>query len=278
MHHPARRPSRRRLLALLVGLTALVMVVDLAGGPGASALRSAGATVLGPLERAVAGGGGSDGSEGAAAAVGAAASTAAARRTAAESRDLAALLGAPATRGAELVPARVVAVGSQGVSGPERVTIDAGSRDGVEPDLTVVSVDGLVGRVVSVAPWTADVLVLGSADLTVGVRVGRGGALASLTGAAGAHPRPAGLLSLALVQRGEVAVGDAVTTMGSAGGRPFRAGVPVGRVTALDASRGQLAPTAAVTPAVDTSTLDIVGVLLAPARTAPRRAVTGGSP
>ena len=43
------------------------------------------------------------------------------------------------------VPARVVAVGASGPAGPERVTIDAGSRDGVEVDRTVVAADGLGG-------------------------------------------------------------------------------------------------------------------------------------
>ena len=83
-----------------------------------------------------------------------------------------------------------------------------------------------MGRVVSTGPWTSDVLLVGSADLTVGVRVGRSGTLGSLTGAAGERPRPAGQLSLELVQRGVVRVGDSVTTMGSVGGRPFVAGHP----------------------------------------------------
>ena len=134
-----------------------------------------------------------------------------------EARRLSALLEAPATRAVRFVPARVVAVGAQGASGPERITIDAGSRDGVTKDLTVVSAEGLVGRVVSTGPWTSDVLLVGSADLTVGVRVGRAGTLGSITGATGERPRPAGQLSLELVQRGTVGVGDPVTTMGSVG-------------------------------------------------------------
>jgi rod shape-determining protein MreC len=107
--------------------------------------------------------------------------------------------------------------------------------------------------------------------------VGRSGTLGSLTGAAGERPRPAGQLSLELVQRGAVRVGDSVTTMGSVGGRPFVAGIHVGRVTAVDPHRGQLAPTAAVTPSVDVSTLDIVGVLLSAPRTTPRQPVEGGT-
>ena len=125
--------------------------------------------------------------------------TALATRLAAAQREVAALHGsagileAPALAGARLVPARVVAVGASGPAGPERVTIDAGSRDGVEVDRTVVAAEGLVGRVVSVAPWTSDVLLVGSPDLTVGVRVGPRGVLGEASGAAvagGARPAP----------------------------------------------------------------------------------------
>lgn len=274
-----RRPTRRRPLLVLVAATVVVMAADVAGWSGSSELRGAGAAVLGPLERLS-----RSGTSGPVAADGPAAGrvrlgyeTPALGRSLEEARRLSALLEAPATRAARFVPARVVAVGVQGASGPERITLDAGSRDGVTKDLTVVSAEGLVGRVVSTGPWTSDVLLVGSADLTVGVRVGRAGTLGSITGAAGERPRPAGQLSLELVQRGTVGVGDPVTTMGSAGGRPFPPGIPVGTVRAVDAARGQLAPTAAVTPAVDVTTLDIVGILLSTPRTTPRSPTQGAS-
>lgn len=274
-----RRPTRRRPLLVLVAATVVVMAADVAGWSGSSELRGAGAAVLGPLERLS-----RSGTSGPVAADGPAAGrvrlgyeTPALGRSLEEARRLSALLEAPATRAARFVPARVVAVGVQGASGPERITLDAGSRDGVTKDLTVVSAEGLVGRVVSTGPWTSDVLLVGSADLTVGVRVGRAGTLGSITGAAGERPRPAGQLSLELVQRGTVGVGDPVTTMGSAGGRPFLPGIPVGTVRAVDTARGQLAPTAAVTPAVDVTTLDIVGILLSTPRTTPRSPTQGAS-
>ena len=272
-----RRPSPRRPLVALIGLTVLLLVADLAGWAGTGHLRAAGAAVLGPLERA-ARSGATDPLAPDAPAAGSsrlAGTVAELDQTTKEANRLAALLESPQTRGATFVPARVVAVGSQGPSGPERVTIDAGSRDGITADLTVVNDQGLVGRVVATGPWTADVLLVGSADLTVGVRVGRAGTLGSLTGAAGERPRPAGMLSLELVQRGVVSVGDPVTTMGSVGGRPFAPGIHVGRVSAVDPARGQLAPTAAVTPSVDVTTLDIVGVLVSTPRTTPRAPAQG---
>ncbi len=44
----------------------------------------------------------------------------------------------------------------------------------------------------------------------------------------------------------------------------------------MDPSSGDLAPTGAVRPAVDVTTLDVVGVLTVPPRTTPRAAVNGG--
>src|SRR6187431_3836713 len=81
----------------------------------------------------------------------------------------------------------------------------------------------------------SDVLLVGSADLTVGVRVGPRGVLGEASGAAvagGARPEP-GLLSFALVDRGAATVGDVVTTLGSVGDRPFVPGIPVGAVATV---------------------------------------------
>lgn len=277
-----RTPPRRRVLGAAVVVTATVALLGAGGGAGATdlpAVRSAAAAVLGPLQRWL-------GPDDDALATERAARTAAEARLAATAReaagraDLATLLADPALAGQRLVAARVVAVGSGGPAGPERVTIDVGSRDGVEVDTTVVAPEGLVGRVVAVAPWTADVLVLGGPDLAVGVRVGERGVLGEASGAAlagGVRPA-AGLLSLALVDRGAMAAGDVVTTLGSVGARPFVPGVTVGTVRSVDARPGRLAPTGTVEPAVDPTSLDVVAVVLAPSRTAPRPAVEASPP
>ena len=266
------RPSRRRLLSTLLAATLVVMLVDLAGGPGPGSLREAGGAVFGPLERVLAGRRPAD-----AAPLRAVVDTAQLAQESVAGRQLRALLAMPAIAGGGVVPARVVAVGRQGASGPERVTIDVGSRDGIHPDLCVVTAAGLVGRVVAVSLWTADVLLVGSADLVVGVRVGAAGTLGSVgSGARGPHPRAAGELNLTLVQRGTVTPGDVVTTMGSIGGVPFPAGLAVGTVATVDVSPGDLAPGAAVRPAVDVTTLDVVGVLTTPPPRTPRPALTAG--
>jgi rod shape-determining protein MreC len=267
--------SRRLLTAALVA-TGLVVALGVSGAAGLDPVRGAAAAVLGPLER-LAGPGDDEVSAARAEQAALATRLAAAQRQVAFLHADAGILATPALAGARLVPARVVAVGASGPAGPERVTIDAGSRDGVQVDRTVVAAEGLVGRVVSVAPWTADVQVVGSADLTVGVRVGPRGVLGEASGAAvagGARPDP-GLLSFALVDRGAATVGDVVTTLGSVGERPYVPGILVGTVATVHLGVGRLAPTGTVTPAVDTTSLDVVAVVLGPGRSTPRPAATG---
>ena len=168
-----------------------------------------------------------------------------------------------------LLPARVVAwsAGTSPVGG-RTVTIDVGERDGVAEDQTVVCADGLVGRVLRVAPTSADVLLLGDPDVVVGVRYGEGGddgagALGSVlaTTAPGLPRRGPGELTLTALGDHPISVGDRVTTLGSPDDRPYVARVPLGTVTSVDPDRGQLGRTAVVTPSVDTDTLDLVAVV-----------------
>lgn len=266
--------SRRRLLVVLLAVTVAVLGLDVAGGPGVAELRSAGGAAFGPLERILSPGAGRDDAATAGAQDRVLHDQLVAQTRVARALDE--LTGAPDLAGSTFLPARVVGVGRQGASGPERVTLDVGSRDGVEVERSVVAADGLVGRVVAVSPWTCDVLLVGSADLVVGVRVGRSGTLGSVgSGARGPQRRPAGQLNLTVVERGSVRPGDVVTTLGSVGGTPFPAGLRVGTVEEVDQAPGDLTPTAAVRPAVDLTTLDVVGVLLDGPRSTPRPSSSG---
>ena len=133
-----RRPSR--WLGAAVALTVVVALVGVTGVSDLPVVRTAAATVLGPLERWL-------GPDGDALTTERAARTAAEARAAAAERDTAGraelgrILADPALTGQRLVAARVVGVGSQGPAGPERVTIDVGSRDGVEVDTSVVAAE-----------------------------------------------------------------------------------------------------------------------------------------
>ncbi|GAA5160786.1 rod shape-determining protein MreC [Ornithinimicrobium tianjinense] len=163
-----------------------------------------------------------------------------------------------------LLPARVVAYapGTSPVGG-RTVTLDVGSEDGVAEDQTVVSVDGLVGRVVRVAARSSDVLLLGDPGVVVGVRFGPEGGLGSVGAVPtpGLPPREHGELTLTVAGDTPVAVGDDVTTLGSPDDRPYVARVPLGTVTSVDPDRGQLGRTAVVRPHVDPDVLDLVAVV-----------------
>lgn len=274
---PDRR--RRRLVAIAVLVTLALLAFDRVGAPGPSLIRRGAATVLGPLERVLAPGdrGGEDGLRRENDRL--ASELREARSQAQDAADVDQLLASPTTRGAKVVAARVVGVGAPGPQGVVRLTLDVGSRDGITADRTVVSADGLVGRVASVAPWTSDVLVIGGPDVTIGARIGEAGALATVGGstASGADREP-GELGISLVQTGTLRVGDEVRTLGSVDGRPFVPGVLIGTVSSVEPQRGRLAPSGSVTPAVDVAKLSVVGVLLTEPRTTPRPAATGAAP
>jgi rod shape-determining protein MreC len=120
--------------------------------------------------------------------------------------------------GYALVPARVVGLGpAQSFS--RTVTIDAGARAGLRPDMTVINNDGLVGRILRVTRTTATVLLIVDTESVVGGRVGRSMEVGFVhgRGVLGGDGR----LDLELVDQSVVpAEDDTVVTFGSDGGAP----------------------------------------------------------
>ncbi|MGA8046138.1 MAG: rod shape-determining protein MreC [Dermatophilaceae bacterium] len=271
-HHPL-----RRRYALLAGalVTLLIMGLDLADPDAAipSTLRSAGATVTGPLLTAVA----DTFPEPPDHAVDLAQTGARLALTESEVRrlggivdlstspTLAAATDSPtdtAPQAAGIVTARVVGIGTPAATGPQRLTIDVGSRDGIATDQTVLNHQGLVGRTVRVGTTTADVLVLGAQDLVVGARTDSGllGTVGPPTPADGA--RDPGQLTFSAIAIADLEPGELLTTVGSPDATPFVAGIPVGTVVSVDPGTGRLGPTAAIRPAADIARLDVVGVVV----------------
>ncbi len=158
-----------------------------------------------------------------------------------------------------VVPAQVTALGSA-FGFALTVTIDAGSRDGVESGQTVVNGDGLVGRTTRVGPFTSTVLLVTDPGFTVGARLTREGTVGLASGDG------EGAMTYELVEGGRVSVDDALLTTGST---TFVPGVPIGRVTQVDPG-GALVTTARVQPFVRTASLDVVGVVTSPPRGVPR--------
>lgn len=286
MNHDNRRT--RALLALLLFTSICLITIDYRGGPGSplDGVRSVAAAVFGPVEQ-VASAIASPISD-AVDKVGTLGNgTTDAQRLAKQNQELRLKLRTSAlarSRAAELdgllklagagrykvVPAQVIAIGAAQTFS-WTVTIDAGTRDGVKPDMTVVNGDGLVGRVKTAGPSTSTVLLAIDPESSVGVRL-EGSMEVGFTTGQGVRDR--GALDLRLLDgQATVSKGDRLVSFGSQGDRPYVPGVPVGDVVSVRGTPGSQTRTATVRPYVDFTSLDLVGVVVEPPRTDPRDAV-----
>ncbi|MCX5259136.1 rod shape-determining protein MreC [Streptomyces canus] len=168
--------------------------------------------------------------------------------------------------------AEVIAIGAaQGFSWT--ITVDVGANDGIQRDMTVLNGDGLVGRVTTVGPNTATVLLANDPDFTVGTRMEASDELGFASGQ-GDRPLRVELLN----GKAEVKKGDRLVTFGSQADKPFVPGVPVGVVSRVDPSGGDLTRTLYVTPYVSFTKLDIVGVVVQAPKKDPRDTVLPPKP
>ncbi|ATL27742.1 rod shape-determining protein MreC [Streptomyces formicae] len=168
--------------------------------------------------------------------------------------------------------AEVIGIGAaQGFSWT--VTIDAGANDGLKRDMTVLNGEGLVGRVTTVGPDTATVLLANDPDFTVGTRMEKTDELGFATGQ-GDRPLSVQLLN----GKAKVKKGDRFVTFGSQKDKPFVPGVPVGEVVRVDPSGGDLTRNVYVKPYVGFTKLDIVGVVVQAPREDPRDTVLPPKP
>jgi len=173
----------------------------------------------------------------------------------------------------EVTPAEVIAVGpAQDFAWT--LTIDAGSLDGIEEDMTVINGDGLIGRVLKVYNSTATVVLIVDPESSVGGRVAGSQEIGIVSGTG----RQNSLEFQLLDPLGEVNPGDAVVTFGSKNGRPYAPGLPIGEVVDVTGSAGQLARIATVRPFANVSQLSVVGVVVKPPREDPRDSVLPNPP
>ncbi|WP_405730118.1 rod shape-determining protein MreC [Streptomyces sp. NBC_01537] len=280
----------RLLLVLLVAIAFALITVDIRGGESSplDGARSAAAAVFGPVENGVA------------SAVDPVGNAIAAVRdsgdrsdkltelerqnaqlkqelgskdaTRARAKELDKLLKTAATGQYRVKAAQVIAIGAaQGFSWT--VTIDAGSGDGIERDMTVLNGDGLVGRVTTVGPSTSTVLLACDPDFTVGTRLEKTSELGFATGQ-GNRAMRVQLLN----GKSDVRNGDRLVTFGSSADKPFVPGVPVGKVVKVTPSSGNLTKTIEVQPFVAFTQLDVVGIVVQAPRKDPRDAVLPAKP
>jgi len=136
------------------------------------------------------------------------------------------------------------------------LTINKGSRDGVEPLMGVVSPDGVVGHVRSVNYLTSEVILLTDPRSAVGGIVQRTGqpVLVEGFGYPGTHLRLRPLVAAADIQPGDIIVTSGMSQL-------FDKGIPIGKVDEVDLGPYGMSVEATVRPFVDFGKLEFVTVL-----------------
>lgn len=132
------------------------------------------------------------------------------------------------------------------------ITIDKGSRAGVQREDGVVAPSGAVGKVVAVGPLSSQVVLLTDYTSRTPAVVRRGRWWGIARGNLGS------IRVEYISQDAPLRIGDTVVT---GEGRSFHAGVPIGTVTAIERGDATLYQTAIVKPAADLGALDRVVVL-----------------
>ncbi|MEV5728871.1 MULTISPECIES: rod shape-determining protein MreC [Streptomyces] len=280
----------RLLLVLLIAIAFALITVDIRGGEDSpvDGARRAAASVFGPIENGVA------------SAVDPVGNAIAAVRDSGERHDrmaelerenaaLKAKLGSDDRNRSRLQQLdkmlKIAGQGQYGIKGAEviaigaaqgfswTITIDVGANDGIKRDMTVLNGDGLVGRVTTVGPNISTVLLATDPDFTVGTRMEGSDELGF---AAGQGDRP---LRVELLNgKAQIKKGDRLVTFGSQADKPFVPGVPVGVVSRVDPSGGDLTRTLYVTPFVSFTKLDVVGVVVRTPEKDPRDTVLPAKP
>jgi rod shape-determining protein MreC len=183
------------------------------------------------------------------------------------------LLGTSGLGGYRIVPAEVI---SSGAGLEDTVSLDVGSRSGVRPNMTVLSGDGLVGRVTRVGPTTSTVMLATDAASSIGGRLEDSEEIGIVQGAG---RRRGNALRFQLLDSTVVMEpGQRIVSFGSEGDRPYVPGVPIGTITRIERTPGSLTRTAVVRPFVRFTSIDVVGVVVAAPKRDPRDSVLPPSP
>jgi rod shape-determining protein MreC len=118
-------------------------------------------------------------------------------------------------------------IGSSGSEQSRTVTIDRGSRDGIQPDMAVISATGVVGKVISVFKSTAQVLLINDQQSGVGTILEQSRLQGVLKGKSSGE-----LVIDKIMVDEEVKPGDRVLTSG--GDQIFPKGLIIGNVDRIE--------------------------------------------
>ncbi len=154
------------------------------------------------------------------------------------------------------VSARVISKGATGTFS-ETIVLDIGSDSGVRRDMTVIAAGGLVGVVKSTTTSSSIVLLMNDPSFRIGVRVAGKQDMGILLGQ-GDKSYSLQMLSATSA----ISVGDVLLARGSSGDKPFVPGVPVGRISYVENTVGQLTKEGRVNGFVDLNSLSVVSVVL----------------
>jgi len=185
-----------------------------------------------------------------------------------ENQRLKGLLNLKEQTGYDQIAARVIARDSSVWF--NTITINRGSSSGIALNMPVVTAGGIVGRVIAVSPWTAQVMMITDEKAAAGAIVGQlgaSGALGSVRGLGNSD-----LIEMRYVSNQEkVAVGDYILTTGQDGIYP--AGLNVGEVLQMKPGTAAQPHQILIRPGAKLDQLEEVAVLLyhPPQRPAPEQ-------
>lgn len=191
-----------------------------------------------------------------------------ARQAAGENDELRGLLNLKQKTGYDQVSARVIARDSSVWF--NTVTIDRGSSSGIALNMPVVTGGGIVGRVIALSPWTAQVMLVTDEKAAAGAIVGQLGGSGALGSVRGLGEN--GLIEMRYVSGLEkVEVGDYILTTGQDGIYP--PGLSVGEVVQVKAGTATQSHEILIRPGAKLDRLEEVAVLLyhPPPRPAPEQ-------
>ncbi len=152
-----------------------------------------------------------------------------------------------------LLPARVIGWDSSGLF--KSIIIDKGEKDGLSMNMPVVNSEGGVGRVVSVSPDYAQVLLITDQNSAVDGLVQRSRGRGMVKGMGSGECYFDYVIKTCDIKRG-----DTIVTSGL--GRIFPKGLYLGTVKEINDSPNKLFKDVRVTPAVDFSKLEEVLIVL----------------